>query len=167
MSIAASTPTATADTVRDVARLTALLTLGLAAGAVLAVWVADVAISGGDATLYITYRQATTAAFTAALPPMGGLGLVAAAVSAVLARGRERALMATAALCSTAALLVTVIVHFPINAEILTWSPAAPPPDWQQLRDRWTLAHTARTLLTMIGFALLAIDRWRNRPTTP
>ena len=61
-------------------------------------------------------------------------------------------------------MIVTIIVHFPINAEILTWSPASPPADWQQVRDRWTAAHTARTLLSLAGFVLIALDSWRGRP---
>jgi uncharacterized membrane protein len=82
-------------------------------------------------------------------------------VTAAYGRGRERALAAAAVLCAVAAMAVTVILHFPINAEILTWSPTAPPTDWQQIRDRWSAAHTGRTLLALVGFGLLAVDRWR------
>lgn len=153
--------------VRDATRLVALVAFGLAAGAALATWVADVAMSSSSAEAYISYRQATTAAFTATLPPLGGIGLLAAAVSAVRGRGRERALAAAAVLCAVAAMAVTVIVHFPINAEILAWSPTAPPADWPQVRDRWSAAHTARTLLALAGFGLLAIDRWRERSPRP
>ena len=153
--------------VRDATRLVALGAFGLAAGAALATWAADVALGGSGAEVYISYRQATTAAFTATLPPLGGIGLLAAAVIALRGRGRERALAAAAALCAVAAMAVTVIVHFPINAEILTWSPTTPPPDWAQVRDRWSAAHTARTLLALAGFALLAIDRCRERSPQP
>jgi hypothetical protein len=71
------------------------------------------------------------------LPPLGGLALLAAAASAVLHHGRARTLSLAAAVCFVAALAVTVLVHFPLNAEILTWSPAEAPADWQQIQARW------------------------------
>ncbi len=151
---------------RDTAQLTALVASGLLAGAALATWLADMAVSG-SAALYIPYRQATDGSFGAILPPLGGLALLAAAASAVLGRGRGRMLSLAAAICFVAGLAVTIVVHFPLNAEILTWSPAAPPTDWQQVRDRWTGAHSARTLLAIAGFVLLTNDRWRGRDPLP
>ena len=62
---------------------------------------------------------------------------------------------------------MTVLVHFPVNAEILTWSPSAPPADWQQIQARWATAHLARTLLTLAGFVVLTLDRWRGRDVLP
>ena len=113
-------------TLRDLARLIALVASGLIAGAVLATGLADTALSG-SAELYTAYRQATNGLFTATLPPLGGLALLAAAASAVLHQGRARTLSLAAAGCFVAALAVTVLVHFPLNAEILTWSPARRP----------------------------------------
>ena len=153
-------------TLRDVARLIALVASGLIAGAVLATGLADISLSG-SAELYTAYRQATNGLFTATLPPLGGLALVAAAASAVLHQGRARTLSIAAAVCFVAALAVTVLVHFPVNAEILTWSPSAPPADWQQIQARWATAHLARTLLTLAGFVVLTLDRWRGRDVLP
>jgi hypothetical protein len=47
-------------------------------------------------------------------------------------------------------------VHFPINAAIMTWSAAAPPANWEQLRDRWQAAHAVRSMLSVVAFGLLA-----------
>ena len=153
-------------TLRDTARLIALVASGLIAGAVLATGLADTALSG-SAELYTAYRQATHGVFTATLPPLGGLALLAAAASAVLHQGRARTLSLAAAGCFVAALAVTVLVHFPLNAQILTWSPGAPPADWQQIQARWATAHLARTLLTLAGFVVLTLDRWRGRDVLP
>jgi Domain of unknown function (DUF1772) len=153
-------------TLRDTARLIALVASGLIAGAVLATGLADTALSD-SAELYTAYRQATNGVFTATLPPLGGLALLAAAASAVLYQGRARTLSLAAAGCFVAALAVTVLVHFPLNAEILTWSPSAPPADWQQIQARWATAHLARTLLTLAGFVVLTLDRWRARDVLP
>lgn len=159
-----STATTTARTVgrrpaaamlTDATRLTGLLASGILAGAVLAIWLLDVEL-GRSATLFTQYRQATTGPLTRALPPLGGLALLAAVASGVLGRGRARLLALSAAACLLTGLIVTVVVHFPINNAILAWSPAAPPVDWQQVRDRWQLAHAARTLLSVAAFVLLA-----------
>jgi len=45
--------------------------------------------------------------------------------------------------CLLVGLLVTVVVHFPINDVIMTWQPDAPPADWQDVRGRWLTAHAS------------------------
>ncbi len=53
----------------------AVILTGLLAGAVLATWVVEASLVS-SAELWIDYHQATTAAYTRALPPIGALGLV-------------------------------------------------------------------------------------------
>jgi len=65
--------------------------------------------------------------------------------------------------CLLLGFIVTVVVHFPINAEIATWQPADPPANWQQFRDRWLTAHAVRTVLAVAAFALLVIADPRRR----
>lgn len=60
-------------------------------------------------------------------------------------------------------MVVTVAVHFPMNAEIATWTPVAPPAEWQELRDRWLVAHVVRTWVAVAGFALLVAALSRRR----
>lgn len=151
-----ATRSATAPRAVAALRLTAVLASGLLAGAVLVIWLLDVEL-GRTAALFTAYRQAATGPLTGSLPPLGGVALVAAAACAVLGRGRDRVVALSAASCLLVGLIVTVMVHFPINAEILTWSAAAPPADWQQLRDRWQAAHAARSLLSAAAFVLLAL----------
>ena len=47
----------------------------------------------------------------------------------------------------------SLLVNVPINQEVLSWSPAALPGDWMQLRDRWWVWHNVRTILSIIGFS--------------
>ena len=141
----------------------ALLT-ALLVGAAFATWLAEVSIR--DSRLWVDYHQATTAAYTAGVPPLGALALIAtAAALAVTWRSQSRRWLVLGALgCLLAGLLVTVAVHFPMNAEIATWQPTSPPPNWEELRERWVMAHAVRSGLTVAALALVAAAGVRRSP---
>lgn len=141
----------------------AVLAAGILSGAVLGVWLTEVAL-GDAAALWIGYHQAIRAPYTLALPPLGVLAIVAA-VGALLRREARpaRRLLIAAVICLVLGMVVTVGVHFPINAVVDSWSPAAPPVDWAQVRDRWVLAHAARSVLALAGFALLVVAASSHR----
>jgi hypothetical protein len=100
----------------------AIILTGVLAGAVLATWLSEVSL-GGSAELWIAYHQAVTPAYTRAVPPLGGLALIAALAVAGTSwwSVRDRRLVLAAVACLLVGLVVTVVVHFPINAEIATW----------------------------------------------
>ncbi len=141
-----------------VAHRVAIILSGVLAGAILATWLSEASL-GSSAELWIAYHQAITPAYTQALPPIGGLALLAtlAALAASWRTPRTRRLVLAAVACLVVGLLVTVVVHFPINDEIMSWQPAAPPVDWQDLRSSWLTAHAARTVFAVAGFALLVL----------
>jgi uncharacterized membrane protein len=145
----------------------AMVLTGVLAGAVLATWLSEASV-GGSTELWIAYHQAVTPAYTRVVPPLGGLALIAAlaALAASWPSPRDRRLILAAVACLVIGLVVTVVVHFPINAEIATWQPADPPADWQQFRDRWLAAHAVRTIFAVAGFALL-VACCRQRRTEP
>ena len=62
---------------------------------------------------------------------------------------------ATAFALFIVALLVTVLVEVPIVEEIVTWAVSTLPPNWQQLRDRWTRFHIIRVIAGLASFVLL------------
>ncbi|MBA3279921.1 MAG: DUF1772 domain-containing protein, partial [Geodermatophilaceae bacterium] len=134
----------------------AIILSGVLAGAILGTWLSEASL-GSSAELWIGYHQAITPAYTQAVPPIGGLALIAtlAALAASWRNPPSRRLLLSAVGCLLVGMLVTVIVHFPINAAIMTWSPAAPPPNWEQFRDRWQAAHAARSVLTVVAFGLI------------
>lgn len=145
-------------------RPAATVLTGVLAGAVLATWLSEKAL--GDSTpLWIAYHQAINPTFTRAFPLLAGLALIAALVAAATSWGipLDRLLVLSAIGCLLIGLGITVIVHFPINAEIATWRSDAPPADWQQIRDRWLAAHTIRTAFAVSGFALLVSAQRRPR----
>ncbi len=141
----------------------AIVLTGVLAGAVLGTWLTEASL-GGSSELWVAYHQAVTPAYTNAVPPVGALGLIAA-VLALAASWRSwpgRGLVLAAVACLVIGLLVTVVVHFPINAEIATWEPEAAPADWSQLRDQWLMAHAVRTVAAFAGFVLLVVGHARG-----
>ena len=103
---------------------------GILAGAVLATWLSEAALRGST-QLWIAYHQAINPTFTRAFPLLAGLALVAALAAAATSWGtpRDSLLMLSSIGCLLIGLGITVIVHFPINAEIATWRSDAPPAD--------------------------------------
>ena len=61
------------------------------------------------------------------------------------------------------ALLVTVLVEVPIVEEIVTWTVSTLPPNWQQLRDRWTRFHIIRVIAGLASFVLLVAGAISNK----
>jgi uncharacterized membrane protein len=53
------------------------------------------------------------------------------------------------------ALLVTVVFEVPIVKQIVTWTVATLPGNWQQLRDRWGAFHIIRVIAGIGGVVLL------------
>lgn len=143
------------------ADLVALLASGLLAGGVILVALLDAVLTP---QAWIGFHQEVTGVLTAALPPLGGLALIATLVAVAL--GRPRRLRLVAVLFLLAGMAVTVAVHLPLNAQIAGWSAVAPPPGWEQVRQRWQLAHAVRTAATLVAFALLASARVPARVRT-
>jgi uncharacterized membrane protein len=140
-------------------RLVALVATGLLAGAVFAVWLME-GLLGSGPELYIAYKQATATPLSRALPPLGGLAVLATAACLVLDRD-NRVLTGGAVVSLVGASLVTFVVHFPINATIADWTTMAPPPGWESVRDRWSAAHGVRTVLSVGAFVLVALGASR------
>jgi hypothetical protein len=53
------------------------------------------------------------------------------------------------------ALLVTVLIEVPIVKQIVTWTVATLPANWQELRDRWGAFHIIRVVAGIGGLVLL------------
>lgn len=53
------------------------------------------------------------------------------------------------------AVMVTVAIEVPIVKQIVTWTEATLPVDWQQQRDKWQQNHVLRVWSGLIGLVLL------------
>jgi hypothetical protein len=132
---------------------------GLFAGMLLAVAVLESSMRGLAAPVYTQVRLIE-------LDRLGGLAsillLPAMIATAALAwfafrrRAAGRWLTLTALLLLLTAFAISVAINVPINTAQQGWSVAAPPSDWSGVRDRWQLAHVARTSTAALAFVLLA-----------
>jgi hypothetical protein len=135
---------------------TAVLSSGLLAGSLVAVLLADLALRGNPIA-YIAFHQATTVLYTATLPAIGAVTSIAIVIS--LVRGHDaaiRKLLAIALACGIAGMLITVLIHFPLNATIQAWPTGVIPIDFASVATRWDVAHLARTVFTGTSFVLAA-----------
>ena len=153
---------------RSILLFASLFCVALASGGAFVVWlVYDPASAAGS--FWVTLMQHAIQVMRPLAIALN-LGLLLTIVSAVLSRrdGRRFYLLVGASLCLLAAVAVTVVGNWPINGQISTWNPAAPPPNWAQLRDQWWLYHRARAALLMVGLSCaLAATLLRPDSATP
>ncbi len=123
-----------------------------------------------SADVYTIVRQAENRAIGPVMPVLMVCVLLSTLVVLWLIRDRRRpafALTLLAALCIVVAIASTLLINVPINTQTNTWSPAAPPANWMQLRDQWELAHTIRTALALISMGALFLAVILETPTLP
>lgn len=64
-------------------------------------------------------------------------------------------------LCSlvlvVAVLIITLAVLVPIDNDIKTWTAAAIPDNWTDIRQTWKTYHAARTFLSLLSFAFFSL----------
>jgi uncharacterized membrane protein len=144
--------------VRQFARVVLLLTSGLLAGATVAVALLEHAFAG-SAPFFTEFKQLEIRAFTVPLPAIGLVAVVFGVVHAALERRNRAALRLTAAglACLIVGAVITVGGHFPMNESLKTWSVVAPPVEWPAIQERWRRYHDLRTIVTVLGFALLIL----------
>lgn len=152
----------------------AVLFSGLFAGLLITVLVLEASMRGAGAGVYTQVRlielQHHGTLATALLVP----AILAAAtltLAIIRRRGSGRWLALSAALLLLASLAISVTISVPINADQLSWSVLAPPADWSNVRDRWQLAHVARTATAALAFVLLTAVgvplRWSRNAVEP
>ncbi|RSM72549.1 DUF1772 domain-containing protein [Actinoplanes sp. ATCC 53533] len=139
------------------ARVASLLFAGLFAGFLTAVLVLELSLRGADGMVYTQVRLVELDSLdklaVATLLP----ALIATAVLAWRAlRTSTRWPIVGALILLVLIVALTITVNLPINADQLHWNAASPPADWTDVRDRWQIAHAARTAAAVLAFALLA-----------
>jgi len=131
---------------------------GLFAGFLTTVLVVEATLRGYGSAVYTQVRLIELAHLddlaTALLLP-AILTSVVLAVAAFRRHGSSRWLSLTAVVLLLATLVISVSISVPINTAQASWSVVAPPADWSAVRDRWQLAHVARTTTSVLAFVLL------------
>jgi hypothetical protein len=90
---------------------------------------------------------------------VGQLLLTISLIGLTLDRSSSLAFWLTVAalVSSTVAAVIAVRGNVPQNRQMDQWSPAAPPADWERVRDRWLRYHSQRGAAETAGFlAMLA-----------
>jgi uncharacterized membrane protein len=138
----------------------AVLFSGLFAGFLTTVLVVEATLRGYGSAVYTQVRLIELAhlddlATTLLLPAI--LASVVLAVAVFRRQGSSRWVPLTAVVLLLATLVISVSISLPINTAQASWSVAAPPADWSTVRDRWQLAHVARTTTSVLAFVLLTV----------
>lgn len=107
---------------------------------------------------YVEYQQATIRNLYPVMAVLLPGAVVSNLATLLLTRPRRSwtfALTSVGLVSQLAAGALTRRFNFPINDEVRTWSPEAPPEGWEDLRDRWEVLHTVRTVISVVGLGCL------------
>jgi uncharacterized membrane protein len=148
-----------------VALLISAVATGLFAGLL---WTFAIGVDPMYATLdgptYARIQQTMIGTIDAGIPPVLILTAVAPLVALVAlgvsGRVRTRVFAATLAaflLWMIFVMAFTVILNVPINNDVLSWDPAAPPAHWAQARDEWDRLNNIRTPIAILSFVLFIV----------
>ena len=143
----------------QVVQFMALVLTALSMGVHFGTWLTEAPLrSTRSAALFIEVHQGRDRVVARVMPVLGSAALVVLALAVFLVRAVPLAfvLSLTALVLFLGDMLVTILVHVPINGKVQSWQPDAPPAEWALLRDRWERFHGLRALLTVAGFALFA-----------
>jgi uncharacterized membrane protein len=70
-------------------------------------------------------------------------------------RGLPFCLTLGALLSAVISMTIAIKGNAPLNRKMDRWSPADPPPSWEQVRDQWLRLHALRGVMGVAGFVLL------------
>lgn len=144
--------------VQTTSAFTAVLFSGLFAGFLTTVLVFEASLRGFGAAVYTQARlielEHLDDLATALLMP-AILASAALTLTTIRRPGGGRWLTLIAVLLLLATLAISASISVPINTAQQGWSVLTPPSDWADVRDRWQLAHVARTTTAALAFVLL------------
>lgn len=157
-------------TIVGAAHAASLFFVGLFAGFVTGVLVLELTLRSYEAQTYTLVHQVELARLDDLAAVTLIPALIATAVLVVLtAKGNDPArwLTLTALALLLATFVTSLLFNLPINSDQLTWDVQAPPSDWASVRDRWQVAHLARTATATLAFGCLSVAAILTRSTTP
>lgn len=155
---------------RTAAAFAAVLFSGLFAGFLITVLVVEASLRSYGAAVYTQVRHVELEHLddlATALLPVAIVASAALTLTIIRRPGSRRWLAAISVVLLLATLAISVSISVPINTEQHTWSVAAPPGDWSAVRDRWQMAHIARTTTAALAFVLLTATALPVRRPAP
>ena len=145
-----------------VVRVISLVCTGLVAGIFLG-HRAGVSRAGARLTpsSFIQLQQIIHGVFARMMPPLVLGAVVATLAWTFLARSQGPEigvwLLVLASLMLVVAAALTRAINIPINSQLMTWSPEAPPSQLREVWTRWEKVHSIRTVLAVAAFGIQAI----------
>lgn len=106
---------------------------------------------------YATLEQGMNSVLKTLTPALMITALVAGIIVIVFAyrcKSKVRLLFVLAVACLGAMVLSTLLINAPVNDAVDAWNAAAPPENWQLLRDRWEFGHALRSYIGLAGLLL-------------
>jgi hypothetical protein len=108
--------------------------------------------------VHLAYRAEFIRHNTPLMPAVTAISIVLCALLAVVVRDRlARGCAAGAAALTLTCVVISSLGNIPINHQIQSWSPAAPPADYLAILTRWDLYHDLRTLAVVGSFLLVVL----------
>ena len=138
---------------------------GLVAGATFGIW-QGYDPRGLEAAAFVAMHQEAVRGLNVLLPALGIGSVLLLGAAAWLARKQRLAfwLFLIALLFMAAGGVTTRFFNQTINAEVMGWTVASLPANWEALRESWWHWHVVRTLFALAGFAVaLAAGLFRRR----
>lgn len=135
-----------------------LLFVGLTAGSAFVVWFVYNPV-GLTPAFYVANMQHAIRVLTIPLPTIVILGLIFTVIACFQARRNHAAffLLLAGSICVLAVGLITRLGNIPINNQIITWSAASPPINWNEFAQQWLRLQTARVILQIAAFSCVSI----------
>jgi uncharacterized membrane protein len=131
--------------------------VGLIAGQMLAIGIANYAARGLPETSWTLRFQSENDLFTKTMPPFLTAPAIGLVTLCFLSHDDARGMFAAAALLILIVLAITMAFNVPINKQVQSWNAGTAPSTWMFTRDKWLRFHLARTVVGLISFAIAAI----------
>lgn len=155
-----------------IARFLHLFLVAVLAGLLVGVALVERALLEVGPSVYTAVQKPKHEVFAPVMPVLDTLVIAAGLLVLILMNRTRRplapgavAFTAAGVVCTIALTVTTVLVNVPINAEIIgSWSVEHPPADWAQVRDRWNLFHTIRTVVALLALVCLLVTALRPAP---
>jgi len=142
----------------SVLRFSDLLLGSLLVGTMFGIWLGfnPVSLSAGA---YVEHQQQAIRALNTPMPILGLTCIVLTVALAAFERGNSPAwyFLVIAVADFAVAGIITRFANQPLNAQMMMWTPLAPPPNWMELRDAWWNWHIARTAAGVFGQSFLIL----------
>ena len=144
------------------AQLLSVIVVGVVAGIFVGTQVGQVGVQSSlgarDFTL-VKHRFEVALGVIMPVRVIGSAVTIAAVVVLTAVAGGGAVLLGSgvALLLWIGVIVVTLRYNAPVNRLAASWDPAAPPGDWEALRDRWHRGQTVRTPLAVSSFVVLAL----------